>query len=134
MSVLIDEAGAPIESTKAQKPTLPRAERRRMARDPMFRNKVIAGTEGVPTYYRLIAYGQLLVEEMSDIQKLMMGVPYARGRRPEGAREELSIKLTDRWNYVVDKLEKVQKEVTVLEQLEELSKNPQLEAEIYGLC
>lgn len=116
---------------------LSRAERRRILRDPMFRNKTIVATDGIPEYYRLIAYGQVLVHQMSDIQARMLGIPYARGRRPVGARDELNDALAAEWEETIEKLDAVQKEIALLERIEtakEIEKNPHLEAELYGLC
>lgn len=132
---LLDETGTKIE--KKQKPvkTLPpRYERRRMRRDEQYHNKVIAGNPGVPVYNRMMAYGQLLIHQLTDIQQRMAGVPFARGRRPAGMREELSEQLTIEWNDCVEKLGEVQEQMQQIETIEDLKENPHKEADVYGLC
>lgn len=117
MTEILDVNGQVIVSDKKkkekQKPS--RAERRRMLRDPAARNKIIATSEGVPEYYRMLAYGQLLIYEMGEIQMRMLAIPRARGRRPVGQREALQEELVTKWNEATEKLEEVQK---IMEKLE----------------
>lgn len=130
---ILGSDGAPLIKERQDKPRLSRATRRRLLRDPDYRNKVIAGTEGVPPYYRLLAYGQVLVAQMSDIQARMMGIPFARTKKGD-AREKYQEQLTAEWNECVEKLEAVQKDVEHIEIMERLKEHPEEEAEIYGLC
>jgi hypothetical protein len=94
-------------------------------RDPLAHQKSVAGAPGVPEYYRLMAYGQILIYEMSEIQQRMAGVPYARGRRPAEARDELSIKLTERWKVLVPKLEEIEKAMKEIEEEEKTKDEPE---------
>lgn len=102
---ILDVKGKKIES---KKPVFSRAERRRFKHSPLSRQLTVAGTEGVPEYYRLLAYGQILVYQMSEVQMRMAGVPVARGRRPLNARDTFSIQLTEEWNELIEKMEEVQ--------------------------
>lgn len=86
-----------------------------MARDPVARQKYIAGSENVNEYDRMLAYGQVIIHDMLTIQQRMASVPHARGRRPKNAREELAESLTVQWNECVEKLQGAQ---TVIESIE----------------
>ncbi len=122
--------GAPIKSKPKEAPKLPRAERRRMMRDKDRHNKTIAVTAGVPPYYRLLAYGQVLISQMVDIQQRMGGIGYTP-KKFRAARQEA---LTAEWNETVEKLEEVQKDIEIIEQVQAFNEDPSKEVDVYGLC
>jgi hypothetical protein len=88
-----------------------RAERRRMKHDPLFHQKIIAGSEYVDEYARLIAFGQILVSDMFDLQLKMSGLAYT----PKKFRAERQETLTQEWNVIVEKLQNTQ---TRMEEIE----------------
>lgn len=99
------------KNTEEQQPKMPRAEYRRMMRDKLYQHKMVAAMPNVSEYYRLLAYGQVLIHKMDEVKMRMMGVPYARGRRPIGQRDTLSLSLTEEWNDCVEKIEGVQEQM-----------------------
>lgn len=118
----------------SSKTTLPRSERRRMKRDKGFHDKAIAGNQHVHPYHRLVSYGKVLVAELLDIQMRMDGVPYSRGRRPIGIRDELVRELNKKWMETVEKLQAVQEDIGIMELNEEIRQHPWREVELYGIC
>lgn len=102
-----------IGEKKEVKPN--RAERRRMMRDPLFNQKMTAGNEYVEEYRRLIAYGQILVYQMSDVQLRMAGL----GMQPKKLRASIQEKLTNEWNEITEKLEGIQKQMESIEKEKE---------------
>jgi hypothetical protein len=117
--VLLVYSATPMKKSN----NIPRAEKRRMARDPLYRSKVIAGMESAPEYDRLVSYGQILVFEMSQIQERMNGL----GFTPKKLRAQRQEELTERWNVLVEKIEQLQKDMAEIEAEEKKKTSPLIE-------
>lgn len=108
--------------TKVQSPN--RAERRRMKRDPLSRDKILCTTEGVPEFWRLVSYGRVLVWRLSDIQMRMMGIGYI----PKKYRMKRQEELTMEWEQAGEALEALQKRLEELEDIQKIEERKNEEA------
>lgn len=90
---------------------IPRAERRRMMRDTARIHKMMAVNPKTSEYDRLIAHGQVIIHEMSEIQQKMLGLGYT----PKAFRMIRQEELTDEWNEQVEKLEGIQERISEIE-------------------
>lgn len=82
-----------------------------MLRDPLHVQKLLAVTAGVPEYDRLIAYGRVILYEMSDLQQAVNGLPFCPKKLRDARQEEF----IQRWNDMSEKLEAIQKRMKELE-------------------
>ncbi len=108
MTQILGADGKVIQSKQSM---IPRAERRRMLKDKMFHQKNIAGSEHVDEYSRLLAYGQIIINDMVGIQMRMAGL----GHSPKNVRMQTQERLTAQWNENTEKLEGVQAQMEELE-------------------
>jgi hypothetical protein len=103
----------PVESKD-----LPRAERRRLLKDPTYNLKMMSVNPGISEYGRLIAYGQLLLFEMNVLKERIEGLY----RTPKESREERGNKLIEDWNLHAQKIQEVQERMAEIEKEEEAKK------------